>query len=85
LAFLLCGRHASPEDDDIYVAINAYWDALPFEVPAAPKGVNWRVAINTSMPSPDDIFNSEGGPRLDSADVIVGGRSITVLVACRRR
>ena len=85
LAFLLCGKHASPEDDDIYVAINSYWDALPFEMPAAPEGVDWRVAINTSMPSPDDIFDCEDGPLVDSADVIVAGRSIMVLVASRRR
>jgi isoamylase len=84
LAFLLCGKHVSPEDNDIYIAINAYWDALPFEVPAAPKGAGWRVAINTSMPSPEDIFDSEDGPLLDATDVIVGGRSIMALVACRR-
>jgi glycogen operon protein len=84
LAFLLCGKHATPKDDDIYVAINAYWDALPFEVPAAPKGVDWRVAVNTSMPPPDDIFDSEGGPQIDSPDVTVGGRSIMVLATCRR-
>jgi glycogen operon protein len=84
LAFELCGKHASPQDDNIYVAINAYWDALPFEVPTAGKGAEWRVAINTSMPSPDDIFDSKGGPAVDGADVIVGGRSLMVLVTCRR-
>ncbi len=81
LAFLLCGQHASPGDNDIYVAINGYWDALPFQVPPAREGASWRVVINTSMPSPEDIFDGEGGPRVDSADVIVGGRSIMVLVA----
>jgi hypothetical protein len=54
-------------------------------MPAAPEGVDWRVAINTSMPSPDDIFDCEDGPLVDSADVIVAGRSIMVLVAGRRR
>jgi isoamylase len=81
LAYLLCGKHATPQDDDIYVAINMYWDGLPFQVPQASEGKNWRVAINTSMPSPEDIFDREGGPRVDSAEVIVGGRSIIVLVA----
>ncbi len=81
LAFLLCGKHASPRDNDIYVAVNAYWDALPFQVPPAPEGTSWRVAINTSMPSPYDIFDGEGGPLVDSAEVIVGGRSIVVLIA----
>jgi isoamylase len=81
LAYRLCGKHATPQDDDIYVAINMYWDGLPFQVPAPPAGKGWRVAINTSMRSPEDIFDSEGGPRVDSAEVIVGGRSMMVLVA----
>jgi hypothetical protein len=58
-----------------------YWDGLPFQVPPASDGKSWRVAINTSMRSPEDIYDSEGGPRVDSAEVIVGGRSIMVLVA----
>jgi glycogen operon protein len=81
LAFLLCGKHATPQDDDIYVAMNMFWGALPFQVPPAPEGKSWRVAINTSMPSPEDIYDSEGGPRVDSGEIIVGGRSIMVLVA----
>jgi glycogen operon protein len=81
LAYLLCGKHATPQDNDIYVAINMYWDGLPFQVPPALDGKSWRVAINTSMRSPEDIYDSEGGPRVDSAEVIVGGRSIMVLVA----
>jgi isoamylase len=81
LAFMLCGKHAVPQDNDIYVAINAYWDALPFAVPPASGGKSWKVAINTSMQSPEDIFDGEGGPQVNSREVIVGGRSIIVLVA----
>ena len=81
LAFLLCGKHAIPQDDDIYAAINMFWVGLAFQVPPAPEGKNWRVAINTSMASPEDIYNSKGGPRVDSGEIIVGGRSIMVLVA----
>jgi hypothetical protein len=58
-----------------------HWDALPFQVPPASDGKSWKVAINTSMPSPEDIYDSQGGPHVDSAEVIVGGRSILVLVA----
>jgi isoamylase len=78
---MLCGKHAIPQDNDIYVAINAYWDALPFAVPPASGGKSWKVAINTSMQSPEDIFDGEGGPQVNSREVIVGGRSIIVLVA----
>jgi len=81
LAFLLCGKHATPQDDDLYVAINMFWDGLPFQVPQAPEGKRWRVAINTSMPSPEDIYDSKGGPQVGSDEIIVGGRSIVVLVA----
>ena len=76
LAFRLCGQHAVPQDDDIYVAINGFWEALPFQLPATPEGANWRVAINTSMSPPDEIFDSEGGPQITSSEVTVGGRSI---------
>jgi glycogen operon protein len=58
-----------------------FWDGLPFQVPPAPQGKSWRVAINTSMPSPEDIYDSEGGPRVGSDEIILGGRSIMVLVA----
>jgi glycogen operon protein len=81
LAFLICGKHAIPQDDDIYAAFNMFWDGLPFAVPLAPEGKSWRVAINTSMPSPEDIYEGESGPRVDSGEIIVGGRSIMVLVA----
>ena len=81
LGVLLCGKHSNPQDNDIYVAINMFWDGLPFQTPPPPEGKSWRVAINTSMPSPDDIFDAEGGPRVDSGEIIVGGRSIMVLVA----
>lgn len=81
LAFLLCGKHATPQDDDIYVAVNMFWDGLPFQVPQGPEGKRWRVAINTSMPSPEDIYDSKGGPQVGSDEIIVGGRSIVVLVA----
>ena len=81
LAFLICGKHAIPQDDDIYAAFNMHWDGLPFQVPPAPEGGSWRVAINTSMPSPEDIYEGESGPRVDSGEIIVGGRSIMVLVA----
>ena len=81
LGILLCGKHADPQDNDIYVSINMFWDGLPFQTPPPPEGKSWRVAINTSMPSPEDIYDGEGGPRVDSGEIIVGGRSIMVLVA----
>jgi glycogen operon protein len=65
----------------IYVAINMYWDGLRFELPDLPPELRWHVAVNTSMPSPYDI--SPAGEEVllsDQHEVIVGGRSIVVLV-----
>jgi glycogen operon protein len=84
LAFLLCGKHGDPPHRDIYVAMNTYWDGLPFRLPDAGGGNVWKVAVNTSMPSPQDIYELPDAPRLENQDeVIVGGRSVVILVSDR--
>jgi isoamylase len=84
LAFMLDGKHAkngSVRDHTLYVALNMYWDALPFELPKLPFGLAWHIAVNTSMPSPQDIFEPGHEPVIgDQSHVLVGGRSVTVLV-----
>jgi len=84
LAFMLCGRHAkggSATDDFIHVAMNMYWEALPFELPRLPNGTRWRVFANTGMPSPEDVFEPGSEPELvDQAGCLVGGRSVLILV-----
>jgi len=84
LAFMLSGPNASEPDDDIYVAMNMYWDALPFRVPRACNDSPWKIAINTSMPSPQDIFEQGGEPNLGNEEIVVGPRSIIVLTADTR-
>jgi glycogen operon protein len=67
LAFMLCGKYAkggTATDDFIYVAMNMYWEALPFELPQLPDGFRWRVFANTSMPSPQDAFDPGSEPEL---------------------
>jgi isoamylase len=84
LAFMLDGKHAkngTAHDDSIYVALNMYWDALPFELPKLSFGMKWHMAVNTSMPSPQDIYEPGHEPVIgDQSHVLVGGRSVTVLV-----
>jgi len=84
LAFLLCGEHAkngAARDDAIYVAINMYWDALPFALPGLPPGKGWHVSTNTGMPSPEDIHPPGEEPRLaEQGTFLVGGRSVIILV-----
>jgi glycogen operon protein len=81
LAFRLCGQHAPKPDDDIYVAMNMYWDALPFGLPAPGDGKQWRVAVNTSMPAGQDIFDERLPELADQKQITVGARSLVVLIA----
>jgi glycogen operon protein len=61
--------------------MNMYWEALPFELPRLPDGTRWRVFANTSMPSPEDVFEPGSEPELvDQAGCLVGGRSVLILV-----
>ena len=89
LAFLLCGRHArggTVEDEPIYVAANSYWEALPFELPGLPGGYAWHVAVNTSVPAPQDAFEPGNEPPLENQrEFLVGGRSVAVLVGRTKR
>lgn len=69
-------------DDDIFVAINMYWDSLNFELPllAAPRA--WHVAANTGNGSPDDIAapGFERPLQTPHHDVQLRARSVLVLI-----
>ena len=61
--------------------MNMYWEALPFELPRLPDGFRWRVFANTSMPSPEDVFEPGSEPELaDQTGCLAGGRSVVILV-----
>jgi isoamylase len=79
LAFCLHG--ASQGDDDLYVMINAYWEALEFEIQegTAPE---WKRIVDTALPSLDDL--SDVGVPLAHAKYLVQPRSIVVVVRPRK-
>jgi isoamylase len=87
LAFMLCGEHAkggTAPDDYLYVAMNMYWEALPFEIPILPAGMRWHVFANTSVSSPEDIWEPGKEPVVeDRREFLVGGRSVAILVGRR--
>jgi isoamylase len=80
LAFCLHG--ISQGDDDIYVMINAYWEALEFEVQEG-TAREWRRIVDTALASPDDF--SESGRPLAQSKCVVAPRSIVVLLRTRMR
>jgi isoamylase len=80
LAFCLHG--ASQTDDDIYVMINAYWQALQFQIQeGAPE--DWVRIVDTNLRSPAD-FSEEGVP-LQQSMYQAAPRSIVVLVRAKSK
>jgi isoamylase len=68
--------------DTIYAIFNMYWEPLVFQIPEAPNGWGWRMAIDTSQPSPRDIFTPGTEPPIPGNNrVTVAARSSLVLVA----
>jgi glycogen operon protein len=77
VAYCLSG--ATFHEDDIYVMINAFWEPVQFCVQEGQPG-DWKRAIDSSRPSPDDIAEPGCEEILDSLDYQVAPRSIAVLV-----
>jgi glycogen operon protein len=80
LAFCLHG--ASQGDDDIYVMINAYWEALEFHLQEG-TAQEWTRIVDTALPNPDD-FSDRGMP-LEQTKYTVAPRSIVVLCRPKKR
>jgi glycogen operon protein len=76
LAYCLHG--ARLDDVDIYVMINASHCPVMFNVQEG-QPEDWRIAANTSLPSPFDIADPGHEPPLQSLDYLVGERSVVVL------
>ena len=58
--------------------INAYHEPLTFTIQEGRPGC-WRRAIDTGLPSPDDIAHPDQGPLVPSLRVPVQARSVVVL------
>ena len=66
----------------IFVMINAYWEPLTFMIPLLDaEHEGWRLWIDTSHPSPHDIYERDRAPLLAGNAYEVGPRSIVALVA----
>jgi isoamylase len=85
IAMLINGAYAElidgKADNDLYVIFNASGLDSIFEIPEAPSGKPWRIAIDTSKGSPEDIYASGEGPLLDKDRYSVARLSTVVLVS----
>jgi glycogen operon protein len=70
----------------VHGMVNAYWEALTFELPPA-TGVHqgWRRAIDTFLDPPDDICDRPDAAPLVGETYAVQPRSLVLLFAVRAR
>ncbi len=85
LAFTLDGRGCDRPgiiDRDLFVALNAFYEPLTFQIPAAPSGRRWRRTVDTALPSPEDIAELDAGPPVPiPSEYRVESRSMIILVS----
>ncbi len=68
----------------LHVILNAYWEALEFEVPPLESGMDvWRRIVDTSNASPDDLATLGDAPEVDGGVYRAGPRSVVVLASLR--
>ncbi len=66
----------------IHLMVNAYWEALQFEIPPVGEaGEPWRRCVDTFLDSPDDICDWAKGPIVSGATYLVQPRSVVLLAA----
>jgi isoamylase len=73
----------SPERYRVFhTMLNAYWEPLEFQVPAAPDGGNsWRRIVDTACAAPCDCCAEEQAPPLAGSHCRVEARSLVVLTS----
>jgi glycogen operon protein len=84
LAFMLCGKHAregTVEDNYLYVAANAHFRPLWFELPRLPLGMHWHIFANTACLPPEDSWELGTETVIENQTrFLVGDRSVVILV-----
>ncbi|MEB3211542.1 MAG: glycogen debranching protein GlgX [Leptolyngbyaceae bacterium] len=78
LAFTLAHPQAN---ERLHVMLNAFWEPLKFELPPLDRRERWYQIIDTSKPSPHDIFDSQGAIAISGDRYHVQDRSSVVLIA----
>jgi glycogen operon protein len=77
---LAFGAEMAPDGLGLHLILNAYWEALDFELPMVADGKPWRRWIDTTLDPPDDIVPwEEAPPVVDRRSYHVGPRSTVVL------
>ena len=72
---MFAGKESGSEEPQIlYIASNAYWEALEVTLPRLPKTLGWKLLADTNEPTQTPAF-------LESCQFSIGGRSVMILAA----
>ncbi len=79
---LAIGAELKGEGVLLYVILNAYWEALEFELPAVGNGTEkWRRWIDTALDPPHEICEWNKAVPVPGGTYCAGARSVVVLIA----
>jgi len=67
--------------EHFYVALNAYWESLVFDLPSLPQGRHWHRRVDTARPSPDDFCEDGKQPTVNDGAYKVEARAAVILIA----
>jgi isoamylase len=70
----------SDMEEHVYVVLNAYWEALEFELPPLQEGRRWARLIDTARPSPQDFSEPAEVLPDDMHACLAQARSAVVLI-----
>ncbi|MHC1764524.1 MAG: glycogen debranching protein GlgX [Verrucomicrobiia bacterium] len=70
----------------LHLILNAYWEALEFELPAAwpGGGAPWRRWIDTALDAPNDIVSWSKAPKVGGLNYRADPRSVVALIAASK-
>src|SRR5262249_31574519 len=75
------GAELKQEGLRIHFILNAYWEALDFELPKLENGGSWRRWFDTALDSPDDIVPWQAAPAVAGASYRAEARSVVMLIS----
>jgi len=67
-------------DADLHVMLNMDWQNLDFDIPSI-EGMKWFRAVDTALPSPEDIAEAGQEVEISGNTYHVNGRSVVVLLS----
>lgn len=82
IGVMFAGRNQYDSADEIiYVAVNSHWENQNVALPGLPKGMEWKIAVNTARPAGEDFLEPSGRMSVAESKIEMKPRSVAILIA----